>query len=84
MKTETPDPVDVYRDGQKIKVELGSTGELLAWCYIGDDTSVEAIADLLSAKRLPRAAAKVRQMAMDARKAPITDKKNWLQRVTGL
>ena len=60
--------VQVIRQRNKITVEVEETGEVLAHCQIGDDLHVELIADLLSAKRLPNAAMKLRQMAMDARR----------------
>jgi hypothetical protein len=67
------EPVDIYRDNRnanRLIVEDTRDGNILAWCYVGDDENVEAIADLLSVKRLPNSAMKFRQMAMDARKRP--------------
>ncbi len=64
--------VQLVRQGNKVTVELEETGEVLAYCQIGDDLHVELIADSLSAKRLPNAAMKLRQMAMDARKPRFT------------
>jgi hypothetical protein len=61
-------PVVIQRLGNKIEIEHRETGELLAWCWIGDDVSVETIADLLSAKRLGADAMKLRQMVQDARR----------------
>jgi hypothetical protein len=75
-ETETKSPVQIIKQGNKITVELAETGEVLAYCMIGDDAHVELIADLLSAKRLPRAAAKLRQMAMDARKVTVPRARN--------
>ncbi len=60
--------VKIVKHGNKLEVELLSTGDVLAWCFIGDDDRVEFIADMLSSKRQPEAAAKLRQMAQDARK----------------
>jgi hypothetical protein len=54
----------------RVEVRHNKTGDLLAWCYIGDDETLETIADLLSAKGLPQAAEKLRQMGMDARRQP--------------
>ncbi len=61
-------PVQIVRQGSKITVELESTGDVLAVCMIGDDDAVEKIADLLSSKRLPEDAMKLRTMAQNARK----------------
>lgn len=64
------DKVDITVRNNRVEVRHMETDELLAWCYIGHDEDVEMIADMLSAKRLPKEAAKLRRMAMDARKAP--------------
>lgn len=63
-----PSPILFQRRGNKVEIEHRETGELLAWCWIGDDLMVEKIADILSMKRLPEDAMKLRQMAVDARK----------------
>jgi hypothetical protein len=68
-------PVQIIRQGSKITVEMGSTGDVLAVCMIGDDDAVERIADILSSKRLPEDAMALRKLAQDARKE---------HRVTGL
>lgn len=63
--------VDIaLRKGNKVEVRHSETGDLLAWCYLGDDENIETIADLLSAKGQPGSAMKLRQMAQDARRAP--------------
>lgn len=56
----------------RVEVRHVKDGSLLAWCYIGDDDTLETIADLLSAKKQAAAAMKLRQMALDARRAPGT------------
>lgn len=68
MVKQRTSPVVIQRRGNKIEVEMRESGDLLAWCWIGDDLSVETIADLLSAKRLGPDAEKLRQMVVDARK----------------
>lgn len=74
MKTKDS-PVQIIRQGTKVTIELASTGSVLAVCAIGDDETLEKIADLLSSKRLPADAMRLRKMAQDARKE---------QRVNGL
>lgn len=54
--------------GDRIEIESRATGDVLAYCFIGDDESLERIADILSSKRLPNEAMRLRQMAMDARR----------------
>lgn len=51
-----------------IEITHAKTGELLATCMMSDDYSIEAIADLLSAKRLWREANRLRQMVHQSRK----------------
>lgn len=72
---EKPSPVQIIRQGTKVTIEMASTGAVLAVCAIGDDETLEMIADLLSSKRLPEDAMRLRKMAQDARKP---------QRVNGL
>lgn len=59
--------VEVSKRNGKIEV-VSPDGDVLAWCFIGDDENVERIADLLSTKRLPDAAMKMRKIAQDARR----------------
>jgi hypothetical protein len=54
----------------RVEVRQLSDGSLLAWCYVGDDATLETIADLLSSKGQPQAAEKLRQIGMDARRQP--------------
>src|ERR1700748_3835697 len=61
-----PDPTSEY---DMIEITHAQTGELLATCMIGDDYSVERIADLLSAKRLWREANRLRSMVQMLRRA---------------
>ncbi len=61
-------PVIIRRRGTLVEVERAETGDVLAHCRIGDDASMEAIADILSAKGLPREAMAMRQLMMDARR----------------
>lgn len=51
-----------------IEIRDARTNALLAWCHTGDDDSVERIADILSAKRLPREAMRLRAMVQNVRK----------------
>jgi hypothetical protein len=51
-----------------IEITHAQTKQLLATCMIGDDASVERIADLLSAKRLWREANRLRGMVQDSRR----------------
>lgn len=55
-------------DVDTIEILDARTGALLAWCQTGDDDMVQKIADILSAKRLPREAMRLRQIVMDLRK----------------
>lgn len=57
---------EAYRT--RVEIEHRETGDVLAWCWLGDDSAIETIADILSAKKLPKDAMKLRQMAMDARR----------------
>jgi len=61
-------PVKLVRKGQKIEVESRDTGDVLAWCFIGDEYHTEKIADLLSAKGLRTAAQEFREMVAADRK----------------
>ncbi len=61
-------PIVIQRRRNLIEIERRDTGEILAYCQIGDDAAVERIADILSAKRLPREAAALRQLRDDARR----------------
>ena len=61
-------PIIIHlRKGTLIEIEHAQTGDVLAYCQIGDDNAVERIADILSAKRLPREAAALRKLRDDAR-----------------
>ena len=62
-----PDPDSEY---DMIEVRHAKTEALLATCMIGDDHSVETIADLLSAKRLWREANRLRSMVQQLRRVP--------------
>ncbi len=70
-----PSPILFQRRGNRVEIEHRETGELLAEFWIGDDIAVETVADILSAKRLPEEAMKLRQMAMDARRAASTGRR---------
>lgn len=59
-----PDPTSEY---DMIEITHAKTGQLLATCMIGDDHSVETIADLLSAKRCWREANTLRSMVQQLR-----------------
>ena len=61
-------PVRIVRRGTLVEIEIRETGDVLAHCSIGDDKAIETIADILSAKRLPEDAMRLRQMAQDARR----------------
>lgn len=65
---EQKSPVVIREKKNWITVETREEGSVLAYCQIGDDNAVERIADILSAKRLPRDAMKLRKMRDDARK----------------
>jgi len=67
MEKPRTSPVLIQWRKNEITVEHRETGELLAHCFIGDDSMVEAIADTLSAKRLGREAEQLRQMVSQAR-----------------
>lgn len=67
MEKPRTSPILIQRRGNRIEIEHRETGELLAHCFIGDDLSVEAIADTLSAKRLGREAEQLRQMVSQSR-----------------
>jgi hypothetical protein len=69
MDATKKSPVVISLRKNRITVERRDTGDVLAHCMIGDDENVERIADILSAKRLPEDAMKLRQMAKDARRA---------------
>lgn len=51
-----------------VEVTFASDGSLLACCMMSDDLGLERIADILSAKKLPREANRFRQMISDSRK----------------
>jgi hypothetical protein len=68
MDQQRTSPIVFQRTGNRIEIEHRQSGELLAEFWIGDDLAVEAVADILSAKRLPREAMQLRQMAIDARR----------------
>lgn len=74
--------VEVSKRNGKIEV-VSPDGDVLAWCFIGDDENVERIADLLSTKRLPEAAMKMRKIAQDARRVRSSFPQS-VQRFTGL
>jgi len=61
-----PDPNSLY---DMVEVRLAKDDTMLATCMIGDDATLEKIADLLSAKRLWREANRFRQMMSDSKKA---------------
>jgi hypothetical protein len=65
----TKSPVTIRRRGNKIEVESNSTGDILAWCWIGDEAMGEKIADILSSKYLGTAAMEFREMVAADRKA---------------
>ncbi len=65
---ETKSPVIIrMRKNNFVVVEMRESGDVLAYCQIGDDDNVERIADILSAKRLPADAMRLRKMRDDAR-----------------
>lgn len=68
MAKPSKSPVLIQRRGNLVEVESRETGNVLARFAIGDEQTLETVADLLSAKRLPADAMKLRQMAVDARK----------------
>lgn len=51
-----------------LEVEHSRTGEMLATCEIGDDETVERIADILSSKGLREEAGALRRLRDDARR----------------
>jgi hypothetical protein len=55
-------------DVDMVEIRDARTNELLAWCMTGDDDSIDRIADILSAKRLPREAMRLREMVRNVRK----------------
>lgn len=61
-------PIIITKRRNLVEIEHRKTGEILAHCQIGDDIAVERIADILSAKRLPREAASLRNLMMQERK----------------
>ena len=68
---KSPIAIHFYRNGPKknrIEIEHNESGEILAQCMVGDDIMTERIADILSAKRLPREAQAFRQLVRDARR----------------
>jgi len=70
------DQIAVHRTKRKVdgdpadllEVEHVESGEVVLKCFIGDDESVERIADFLSSKRYPEAAERVRQLVREARR----------------
>jgi hypothetical protein len=60
-----PDPTSMY---DMAEVRLASTGEMLATCMMSDESSLETIADCLSAKGLRQEANNFRRMMMDSRR----------------
>lgn len=54
-----------------LEVEHVESGEIVLRCFIGDDLATERIADFLSAKRYPEAAAQVRQLVREARRSMV-------------
>ena len=58
------------RTATLVEIESNESGQLLAHCQIGDDANMERIADILSAKRLPREAEAIRRIMMEARRGP--------------
>lgn len=54
----------------RVEVRHTRDGSLLAWCHVGDDETLETIADLLASKKQSAAAEKLRQIGMDARRQP--------------
>jgi hypothetical protein len=67
MNTERKSPVLITLRGNRIEVEHRETGDLLAYCFLGDELACEDIADSLSAKRLGKEAMKFREMVRNAR-----------------
>jgi len=68
---QSPVLIHHYRNGDKkhlVEVEHAQTGRILASCMIGDDEGMERLADLLSAKKLPREAMAIRNLMREARK----------------
>lgn len=61
-------PITIRLRGTLVEVEDRNSGDVLAYCQIGDDENLERIADILSAKRLPSEAMFLRQMAQDVRR----------------
>ena len=88
-RTERKDRIAVSRTRRKIdgdpadvlEVEHVESGEIVFRCFMGDDDSVERIADFLSAKRYPEAAMKVRDLVRITRRG--YDKRNSLDGTTG-
>jgi len=68
MADEYESPILIHRTGTLIEIEHAANGDILATCQIGDDESMEHIADMLSSKRLRREAAMLRKLMMEARK----------------
>ena len=62
-----------HRLGLTVDILDTRTGEILAWCYLGDEDNVEKIADILSAKGQREAAHELREMAR-------SDRRVWLLR----
>jgi hypothetical protein len=69
MEQPKRSPVIINRRGNRVEIEMRETGDVLAWGWIGDDETMETIADLLSAKRLPQDAERLRSMVVAARRA---------------
>lgn len=63
-----PSGVTITCSKNRVEVRGLEDDELLAYCWIGDDSHLEFIADTLSAKGLSGDAMKLRKMAQDARK----------------
>ncbi len=74
-RTERKDRIAVSRTRRKVdgdpadmlEVEHVESGEIVFRCFMGDDDSVERIADFLSSKRYPEAATKIRNLVKQAR-----------------
>lgn len=55
-------------DYRMVEIRHAKTNEMLATCMMSDDTGLERIADMLSAKRLPVEADRFRAMVMRSRR----------------
>lgn len=65
--------VELKRRGLMVDVIDKRSGEVLAWCFLGDEDNLEKIADILSEKKQPQAAQELRELARG-------DRRLWLLR----